>query len=364
MVFDGRDIVDTFGGEQSVITPMDFPLPIKHGGDLLSASKKYDIPVDQWIDLSTGVSPWSFPVGDFDQSVWRDLPPSSEPLILLARQYYCAFEHEVVLTPGSQLSIRLLPQLVSKSRVAIPELGYQEHGYSWRLAGHELYFYKSHEALLSLVNNGIVDHAVVITPNNPSCDCLSLNMIEALANSISGLLFVDEAFIDAYQEPVSVSALSVNAANVVVLRSLGKFFGLAGLRIGFVIGAHPLVSQLKAILEPWSVCHASILIAEQALSDVVWQSMQRSRIKRAGHDLSLLLRQLFKSDCDVVFKNTPLFYTVFASKEILVDRHFELARLGVWTRLFNDGDNPSWMRFSLYNDYDFLEKRVKSLLQG
>jgi len=310
----------------------------KHGGDLTEAANLYDIALDQWLDMSTGISPWHYPVSELDNRVWKNLPPNSESLIKT--------------TPGSQAVIRLLPLLYKKSVVAVPKLGYQEHAFSWQLAGHSILFYQNKHQLFDLIEQQRIDHAVVINPNNPTCECMALDVLEQIANSIKGTLVVDEAFVDGF--PVLDSALIsetlINLPNLIVLKSIGKFFGLAGLRVGFAITETALVQQLRLLFEPWSISHASMVIAGYALQDKSWQSEQRLRIKKGAEALELVLRQLCRDIDDVRIENAGLFSAVFADADSIRALHTELAKRGVWTRLFNTGDEPAWLRFSLIDD--------------
>jgi len=332
----------------------------QHGGDLIKAVQQYQIPLEDWIDLSTGISPWGYPVQDLDNSVWRDLPPDNDALLSAASQYYQVNKSSLLVSPGSQLSIRLLPQLLERSSVAIPALGYQEHPYSWRLAGHTVHFYKDLSELLSLIDQQLVNHVVIINPNNPSCEKLTINEIEKVSKLIAGSFIIDEAFIDCSSKgEVLESAIGLGLSNTIIFRSIGKFFGLAGLRVGFVIGEHPILNHLRLLLEPWSVSHASMVIAERVLLDTEWQHEQRQRIQSYSSQMLALLHELGQNLPDVQIKSAGLFSTMFAKPEVLKQLHHLLANKGVWTRLFNTGDNPAWLRFSLSTDIQSLRARLR-----
>ena len=338
------------------------------GGNLQQAAEIYEVPIDAWLDMSTGISPWSYPVDDLPSNVWRDLPPPNDQLITAAKKYYQIDEQSVVVSPGSQLSIRLLPQLFAKSKVALPVLGYQEHALSWKLADHQLCFYQNIEELIQLIEDKQVDHVVVINPNNPSCEKTTKEKLAYISNSIKGVLLVDEAFMDFYQtasyqihESSFGSAISLKAENVIVMRSIGKFFGLAGLRLGFVIGLHPVLQKLQTLFQPWAINHASMLISQQALADTQWQEEQRLKIKSDAKQLEFLLSQLCEPFKGLRIENAALFCSVFAQNIDVQELHKKLAMQGVWTRISSPDDKQAWLRFGLLGDMESFKQRIKKL---
>ena len=339
--------------------------PLSHGGNIEVAAKKYGLPVEHWLDLSTGISPWSYPIPILPESVWRDLPPPNDDLLEVAKHYYQCEERDVVVTPGSQVSIRLIPQLLKQSSVAIPSIGYQEHAQSWSMAGHRVHYYQSADELNVLLASNTVHHVVIINPNNPSGEVFSFEKIKKIAQTVKGTLIVDEAFIDTFANQESFSsAVKISSDNVIVLRSVGKFFGLAGIRVGFAIGCgHPVLRKLNALLAPWSISHVSQYVVTLALSDREWKSQQRIRILEQSDRFEPVLQDLFNKYMTnpVVFRNTGLFHTVFSDQNDLRDLHDTLARVGVWTRLFNSNDNPAWLRFSLPRSVCAFQERVVKL---
>lgn len=338
--------------------------PLKHGGDLAAAHQKYDIGELRWLDMSTGISPWAPPIPCLSEQVWRELPPKSDELLAAAAVYYQVPQQTIYATPGSQLPIRLIPQILAKGRVAIPELGYQEHDRSWQLAGHSVLKYQDQTQLAELINSKQVSHAVVINPNNPSGEVMERELLIELAQKLDGLMVVDEAFMDVFtQHDRNILGASNNPPdNVLVLRSLGKFFGLGGLRIGFLLGQNEIASNINAFLQPWAISHASIVIATQVLRDFDWQQKQSERIWQIANEFEQVLnalsaRLLGKS----IVKNTGLFLTVFGGAEGISELHHKLAWQGIWTRLHNAGDSKAWSRFSLPNDLAEFEKRITAL---
>jgi len=314
------------------------PMLMEHGGQLAAASRRYAIAQDEWLDLSTGIAPWSWPVPPVPEAVWARLPDAQDDLLDAAAQYYRCPADRLTAVPGSQFAIRQLPQTVPRGAVAVPAVGYTEHAHSWGLAGHAVYRYDDMQQLQALAPQ--VDHVVVINPNNPTAQRLDRDRLHALRRAMGdGLLIVDEAFADTGGS----SLLPEDALpGVVVLRSVGKFFGLAGLRLGFVAGSGPTIDEIRRQLQPWGVSHPARWVGARALRDTDWQRAQRQRIHARGERLVALLEATFPGR-DI--RSAGLFATVLFDDASTAPACFEaLARRGVLTRL---GDNRRWLRFGL-----------------
>ena len=359
---------------------------VQHGGDLDEAIKRYGIAKEHWIDLSTGISPWVYPFQPLPEHVWHELPPPNDELLACAAQYYGIKQRTIMATPGSQMTIRLLPQLFQASNVAIPILGYQEHAASWQMANHQITPYSSAAELFELIRKQQVEHVVVINPNNPSGEKFNLDTHEKIATKISGTCIIDEAFIDLYANNGSNldnndSNLDENGnnndkkttfdsatkilndhENLIILRSVGKFFGLAGIRLGFAIGLHPNLLALNSLLQPWAISHASQHIGIQALKDTQWQQQQKIHIRQQQNTFKnpfkLLLNNNLKKYSTV---ESGLFRTVFSDKSALKELHNKLAQQAIWTRFCNENDQNSWLRFGLPNNVVEFEKHLLCL---
>lgn len=318
-----------------------------HGGDLDRAITQYGGQMTDWLDLSTGISPWPYPPPDVEVTLWQRLPPAPNTLCQAAARYYGCEEHYVVVSPGSQLAIRLLPTLLPKpTTVAIPLIGYQEHGYAWRLAGHQTLHYRGLAELNALIATEQVEHAVVINPNNPTTDYFSTTALADLAQTLRGILLVDEAFADTTTASM-VEYLDTNE-NLMILRSPGKFFGLAGARVGFLLSRNQLADQLKTLLMPWSLSAPACHVVESALRDSNWQSMQKQRIQQAGQKMVQLLSGVVKRrQPDLELRPQALFCSLFGSKESLHVLHQSLAERKIWTRLNTPQEPVSWLRIGL-----------------
>jgi len=334
-------------------------MSLVHGGDLLAAQRKFGIPRGEWLDLSTGISPWSWPVPPVPESVWQSLPYSDNALERVAARYYGVPEHSfsggsVLAIPGSQFAISVLPGLVARGKVAMPTLGYAEHRHAWRTAGHTLVDYEDVQSLEALVVQGEVDHAVVINPNNPTGVVLGVDTLAALREKLSsrgGLLLVDEAFVDAMSQH-SCAPLCVEDG-LVVLRSVGKFFGLAGLRLGFFLCAGPLMHQVQELMGPWLVSHAARWIGERALQDVSWQKMQRARLvdtsTRWHRDIAALTVP------EVIWVQNPLFLSARIDRAVAQSLFESLGRRGVLIRVIETDTSMALIRLGLPHENQYLE---------
>jgi len=237
---------------------------------------------------------------------------------------------------GSQAAIQALPQLRGHSRVGVPDPGYFEHAQAWWWAGHQVTLVPA-DRIEEVVPN--LDVLVLIHPNNPTGIRFSLDRLLAWQAQLAargGWLVVDEAFMDT--TPETSLAPFCPRSGLVVLRSLGKFFGLAGVRVSFVFAPPPLLARLDDLLGPWAVNAPARWVATRALVDRNWQQGNRRRLAAAGDRLgALLARHGLSPDggCD-------LFQWVCAPDAAwLRDR---LARRGILTRLFTA---PPSLRFGL-----------------
>ena len=257
-------------------------MALTHGGNLVQASAEFGIPLTKWIDVSTGISPWSWPVPSVPESVWQRLPEDGDGLLEAAADYYGCDAAHLLALPGSQHAVRHLPALWTPGTVALPLWGYREHHHAWQLAGHTPVFYRDDAHLRRLVAQGAVRYALVINPNNPSADVLDSEVLRHLAAELAcraGQLVVDEAFMDPHPEH---SLIANRPANAVVLRSIGKFFGLAGIRLGFAVAEPALVARLAQDMNPWAVNHPARWIGTRALADTEWHHTQRRRLEDAS----------------------------------------------------------------------------------
>ncbi|KVD77577.1 threonine-phosphate decarboxylase [Burkholderia sp. ABCPW 14] len=300
---------------------------IAHGGNLHEAALRYGIPRDAWLDLSTGINPQGYPVPPVPADAWRRLPEDDGVLAGHAARYYGAPSAAHVLpVAGSQAAIRALPALFERGTVGVAPLAYSEYAPAFARHGHAIASldYGSHALPASLT------YAIVANPNNPTAervDRARLLRWHAQLAARGGALVVDEAFADA-DAPASTSlAAETNRDGLVVLRSVGKFFGLAGVRAGFALAAPALLKRLRDTLGAWTVSGPARHAVLAAFADEAWQQATRERLARDGARVAALLRAN-----GFVTHATPLFgWTADPRAHAL---HEALAARGIWTRYF------------------------------
>lgn len=310
---------------------------LEHGGKLRLAAQRYGIPLEQWMDLSTGINPNGWQGELPPMSTWARLPEDEDGLVAAAMAYYDV--ENLLPVAGSQAAIQTLPKLRTQSRVAVLSPSYNEHAHAWQCAGHDVELV-TFEQLHQVVER--VDVLVLVNPNNPTgatFDQATLLQWHQTLAQRQGWLIVDEAFMDS--TPDKSLAKETNQEGLIVLRSIGKFFGLAGARVGFVLAQNKLLAALQEALGPWTVSGPSRWLATQALKDFQWQSDMMQQLKQQSQRLNLLLQQnnLIPSG------DTTLFQTITAPYAAYV--HEQLAQQGVLTRLFIDA---SLIRFGLPKD--------------
>lgn len=321
---------------------------LEHGGQLRAEAAYYNIPLDQWLDVSTGINPNGWIVPLLPTTVWARLPEINDGLEQAAQQYYDT--SYLLAGAGSQAFIQALPKLRAKCRVGIPDIGYAEHAHAWQQAGHDIVILP-HDNLGFMLEQ--IDVLVVINPNNPTGyrypKATLLNWQQQLSQR-GGWLIVDEAFMDVTPEYSLMPHSPLSG--LIVLRSLGKFFGLAGARVGFVAAEDALLTLLNEYLGPWTLTGASREIAKHALMDEAWQQHTRAKLKQASDLLSYLLIQHELEPTG----GTALFQWVKTSKAEIIKT--QLARQGILVRLFKQ---PHSLRFGLPQDWQRLGQALSSL---
>lgn len=336
---------------------------LNHGGQLEKIKAQYSHVTAPWLDLSTGIAPWSWPVGTVPDHVWQRLPESSAPLCAAAAAFYGCGPEAMLAVAGSQVAIELVPECLRQlssdvaaemapAAVAIPRWGYGEHGRCWARAGFQLVHYDCASDIDALLVSARVQHVVVINPNNPSAQTTPLTQLQRWQQQLrhsGGYLIVDEAFADSGENLNSALTLG-RCDNLVVLRSLGKFFGMAGLRLGFVISGEALQHSLQQRLTLWGVSHPAQWLGERMLLDTDWHFMQRQRIRDAGQRLSALLRSTLWPNPALELKEGPLFVSVFGSGMVLGKLFDFLAGQGILVRLFAPQEGIQCLRIGLADD--------------
>jgi cobalamin biosynthetic protein CobC len=320
--------------------PMDAAMdtaPVEHGGDLGAARLLFPGAPEPFIDLSTGINPYPYPIPQLPPDLFTRLPEAAglDRLAAVAAQAYGApSAAHVVPAPGTQILLPLVAALVRPGRAAVLGPTYAEHIRAAALVGHRV------EEVADLSRLPNVDLAVVVNPNNPDGRIVSREALLACASGLlaSGVLVVDEAFMDVGADGNSV-APDVGCGNIVVLRSFGKFFGLAGLRLGFALASPAIAAQVRATLGPWAVAGPAIAIGVAALSDQSWAQTTRARLAQAARRLDHILAGAGLE----IAGGTSLFRLVRTTAAPELFHH--LGRAGILVRRF--GGQAAWLRFGL-----------------
>ena len=315
----------------------DFAAPLPHGGDLGVARRLFPAAPEPFIDLSTGINPFPYPLPPLDGAAFARLPApaAADKLAAVAAAAYGApSAAHVVAAPGLQLLLPSIMGLAPPGRAAVLTPTYAEHARVAALAGHAV------REVASLGELAGANLAIVVNPNNPDGRLAAKRDLLALADALlPGLLIVDEAFIDVAPAGASIAG-NVARANLVVLRSFGKFFGLAGLRLGFALASAPTAARLRASLGPWAVSGPALAIGTIALADMAWIAATRARLAATAQRLDDLL---IAAGLDLA-GGTALFRLVrhAGCRRGLFDR---LGRAGIFVRRF--ADQATWLRFGL-----------------
>ncbi|GGZ11288.1 threonine-phosphate decarboxylase CobD [Pseudoduganella plicata] len=316
----------------------------EHGGNLRDAMRRYGR--SDWIDLSAGLNPVWYPAPVLAGNAWHRLPEPDPALVDAACAYYGA--HRMLPVAGTQAAIQALPRLRAPSRVVIAAPSYAEHAHHWAQHGHSA-TQVPYAGLAAAVDG--CDVLVVCNPNNPTGATVPRAQLLAWATTLAqrgGWLVVDEAFADT--DGAQSVADCADQPALIVLRSVGKFFGLAGIRLGFVAAQPDLLAALDELLGPWQVSGPAQQVGKAALFDRPWQRTTRDRLLHDGRRLAqLLAAHGIESAGTALFQWWP---------EREPERfHEHMARRGIWVRLFRDGprgirvglppDEAAWARLEL-----------------
>lgn len=303
-----------------------------HGGGLDAAAAVYGGTRDEWQDLSTGINPVPYPIPAVSRAGWTSLPDraAEKKLLTAARDFWKVPDGaEILAAPGASALIAQVPRLAHAARVWIPAPTYNEHAAAFEIAGWAITAEANAEA------------QVLVNPNNPD------GKVWTPLDLQTPLRIVDESFCDI----CPTDSLVANAATpgTLVLKSFGKFWGLAGLRLGFAIGDPTLIARLKDMLGPWPVSGVALEVGAAALEDRGWARAARTRLATDAKRLDTLMSQ----NGAALVGGTSLFrlYRV----DDAAAWQARLAGHQIWTRIFPYASD--WIRLGLPdpNGWDRLE---------
>lgn len=363
-----------------------------HGGALAAAAEYFNIPLENWLDISTGINPDNWPVPEIPTWVWQRLPEqdrSAESLEAVALNYYAkdlatssipsldlrnsidSTADNILSCAGSQQAIRLLPNLYNEvqkhakqgavihteAKVWVTAGSYSEHGKVWEEQGHRVGKVAC-DRISQLLAQQPVDVLILVNPDNPNGHRWQPEQLLkwwSILQRRGGWLIVDEAFMD--MTPTQSLAPFVERDGLFVLRSVGKFFGLAGIRLGFMFASKKSVACANKMLGPWALNHPAQYIGKLALQDSEWINTQKQRLTQQTERLTLLLKKHFPYSNS----GTDLFRTVYFNDAERVFK--ELAKLGVLTRyLPATTKTQQAIRFGLPVDNEENWQRIESAL--
>ncbi|MEM8848752.1 MAG: threonine-phosphate decarboxylase [Pseudomonadota bacterium] len=287
-----------------------------HGGGLDAARAAHG--GADWIDLSTGINPQPYPLPDLPARTWTALPDrdAEHALIAAARAFWqVPADADILPAPGASALIARLPLIAPPGPVHIPGPTYNEHEAAFRTAGH------------AIAPDGPT--RILVHPNNPDG-----HWHDTLPPA--DLTILDESFCDVAPDRSHVAR--TDRPGTLILKSFGKFWGLAGLRLGFAI-AHPdTLAPLRDALGPWPVSGPALAIGTAALRDTAWAAATRARLTKDAARLDALM-----APHGAIVGGTPL-YRLYdtADAQALQTR---LARHGIWSRIFPY--SATWLRLGL-----------------
>ncbi|AXI45044.1 threonine-phosphate decarboxylase [Sulfitobacter sp. SK012] len=294
---------------------------LDHGGGIDAAAAQFGGDRSRWIDLSTGINPVPYPLPQLPTDAWTALPDraAQNALCDAARSFWQAPDSVgLTATPGASAPIAMIPRLAEIGTVAIPGPTYNEHAASFAAAGWE-------------IRGSGGSASVHVNPNNPD------GRIWCVQDLTGDLRIIDESFCDV--TPQATLMANASTPGTLILKSFGKFWGLAGLRLGFVIGDPKLTAQLAQMLGPWPVAGPALSIGTAALRDQDWANATRARLTTDAARLDGLML----STGATLVGGTSLFRLYDVADATTVQTR--LAQSHIWSRTFPY--NPRWLRLGL-----------------
>lgn len=232
--------------------------PPDHGGGIDAACARWGGARGDWLDLSTGINPRPYPIPPLLADAWTALPDHAAHAALeqAARRFWAIPDSAAVIAaPGASALIARIPALLPPAQVAIPGPTYNEHARAFRACGWT-------------VTDSATEATVIVHPNNPD------GRLHPAPDT--PFRVIDESFCDVMPDATHMG--EATRPGTLILKSFGKFWGLAGARLGFAIGDPALIARLHPMLGPWAVSGPALTIATDALSNPAWADATRARL--------------------------------------------------------------------------------------
>ena len=309
----------------------------EHGGDLDRAISRFGGQRADWLDLSTGINPHAYPLPPIDNSLWTNLPDKGlqQDVEAAAAAAYHTTRPCLALA-GAQQAIQLYPALFARyitgRRARLLHPSYNEH------EGQLLRQNWQVERVCSIKQLAGADLAVVVNPNNPDGRHSRPEQLFSLAEQV-GVLVIDESFCDPLSHISVCPHLTAQHDNILVLRSFGKFYGLAGLRLGFAVGAQYHLDDLAEMMGSWAVSGPALAVGRAALTDKIWTRQMTTQLATESDQLD----QLATAAGWQIVGGTSLYRLYQMSDAAAWQDH--LARHQIWVRAFSY--NANWLRLGL-----------------
>ncbi len=308
-----------------------------HGGGIDAACQRFGGARSEWLDLSTGINPVPYPLPRLSDDLWTSLPDQAAfaRLIAAARKFWdVPAGAGVVISPGLSSVIACLPDILAGDRIHIPGPTYNEYAAAFDRAGWK--------------QSADADTMIAVHPNNPDGRYWARAALAGLRQVV-----IDESFLDLDPDRGLIDLASRHGH--LILKSFGKFWGLAGLRLGFAIGDPALCRKLSGRLGPWQVSGPALEIGRVALEDTPWAGETRQRLRRDGARLTDMMRTLPLARIG----GTDLFHLYQGNGAAQI--HTTLAEHHIWTRIFPYA--PDWIRLGLPGDQEAWDRLEKALDQ-
>ena len=328
---------------------------LAHGGSLAEVRRCYPHAPQPWLDLSTGINPLPYAIPSLPAEAFTRLPePADEQALrsVAARAYGVRDPDLIAAAPGTQILIGLLPALRPARSVAVVGPTYLEHARAWTLAGAQV------QTVNRLEDLDDAEVVVLCNPNNPDGRRLEPQRLRHTADCLAthgGMLIVDEAFADLEPAPVSIVCALPHPA-LIVLRSFGKTYGLAGVRLGFALASANVTARLRALLGPWAVSGPALAVAQVALQDAAWRVSMAQRLEASTRALDSLLMEAGMR----VLGGTRLFRLAASPDAAVIASR--LAAAGIHVRRF--AEQPEWLRFGQCGEKSDLQRLRKALMDS